>query len=125
MFGSNPTPFWGDIFYADLGIPQPGQYVIGKIRPVVIVSNNMGNLYGNTITVVPLTSGQKRLNLPTHIEITPDDIQSSGDYLKPSTILTEQIITIDKTCLKAYIGRINSVAIIGKIYEALKIQLAI
>jgi mRNA-degrading endonuclease toxin of MazEF toxin-antitoxin module len=85
----------------------------------------MGNLYGNTITVVPLTSGQKRLNLPTHIEITPDDIQSSGDYLKPSTILTEQIITIDKSCLKAYIGRINSVAVIGKIYEALRIQLAI
>ena len=56
----------GDIYYADLG------KVVGSeqsgIRPVVVVQNNIGNKYSNTVIVLPITSRFKK-KLPTHVSI--------------------------------------------------------
>lgn len=61
----------GDIFYADLG--QNDYCVQNGIRPVVVISNNIGNEYGTTIIVAPLTSKIKRTDLPIHTILTRDE----------------------------------------------------
>mgnify|MGYP002513464714 CR=1 FL=1 len=52
----------GDIYYADLS-PVIGSEQ-GGIRPVLNYQNNTANLYSTTITMLPITSKLKKLNLP-------------------------------------------------------------
>ncbi|MBR6689240.1 MAG: type II toxin-antitoxin system PemK/MazF family toxin [Clostridia bacterium] len=90
----------GDIYYADLG------EVVGSeqsgIRPVVVVQNNVGNKYSNTVIVLPITSRVKK-KLPTHVSIS----KNKYGLEKDSIILVEQIRTLDKSRLKERIGRVD------------------
>lgn len=93
----------GDIYYANLINNQYNSHIQNGIRPVVILSNNVGNKYSPTLIVAPLTSQIKKTNIPTHIVITKDKY----NLLKMnSMILLEQIITINKTQLYTRIGTI-------------------
>lgn len=87
----------GDIFYADLN-PVVGSEQGGN-RPVVVVQNNTGNQCSPTVIVAVLTSKIKK-SLPTHIDLTSDE----SNLAKDSTVMLEQIKTIDKTRLKKFIG---------------------
>jgi len=90
----------GEIYYAKLfeavGSEQKGN------RPVVIVQNNTGNEYSPTTIVLPFT---KRLDIvnpqPTHI-----DVKQFGKLKCDSTILAEQIRTIDKSRLGDRLGKL-------------------
>ena len=88
----------GDIYYADLsgtvGCEQ------GGIRPVIILQNDIGNIFSPTTIVAPITS-QTRKRLPTHVFLHKG--KQLGLKLN-SHISMEQIRTIDKTRLKDYIG---------------------
>lgn len=64
----------------------------GGDRYAVILQNNIGNYYSPT-TIVALITSRKKKNLPTHVDIT---------LAKPSTIMLEQIRTIDKARLRDY-----------------------
>ena len=58
----------GDLYYAELD-PIVGSEQAGT-RPVLVVSNDVGNQYSPVIVIVPITSrrmGRKRL--PTHVEV--------------------------------------------------------
>ena len=88
----------GDLYYAELD-PTVGSEQAGT-RPVLVVSNDVGNQYSPVIVIVPITSrrmGRKRL--PTHVEVKMPELLKNE-----STALTEQIRTIDKLRLKEYIG---------------------
>ena len=88
----------GDLYYAELD-PIIGSEQAGT-RPVLVVSNDVGNQYSPVIVIVPITSrrmGRKRL--PTHVEVRIPELLKND-----STALTEQIRTIDKLRLKEYIG---------------------
>lgn len=90
----------GNIFIADLD-PTVGSEQYGR-RPVVILSNDLGNKYSPTILIAPVTKVIKKKSLPTHIFV--DD----NKYLKrESIILLEQIRTIDKSRLIAYKGKVD------------------
>ena len=109
----------GDMFYADLGhdnIKNSEQY---GIRPVLIISNDKGNIYSPTVIVAPLTSKMKRQDLPIHIAITKD--KNNGLELN-SVALLEQITTIDKSRLITKIGCICDDDL-KKINQSLKISL--
>ncbi|EDT71054.1 PemK family protein [Clostridium perfringens D str. JGS1721] len=85
----------GDIFYADLP-DQKGSEQNG-LRPVVIIQNNLGNKHSRTLIVAPITS-QNKNDLSVHSKI-------YSKYLeKDSTILLEQITTIDKNKVKNFVG---------------------
>lgn len=88
----------GDIYYADLsgtvGCEQ------GGIRPVIILQNDIGNIFSPTTIVAPITSQPKK-RLPTHVFLHKG--KQLGLKLN-SHISMEQIRTIDKTRLKEYIG---------------------
>lgn len=104
-----------DIFYADLN-PVVGSEQ-GGIRPVLVVQNNVGNRHSPTVIVVPISSVRKK-NLPVHIQI------SSSELPKNSTVLAEQIRTIDRSRLRKYVGSLNR-ELMKEINGILKISIGV
>ena len=105
----------GEIYYAD---PSP---VVGSeqggIRPVLIIQNDVGNRYSPTVIAAAITSQRDKAKLPTHIEL---DAQSCG-LVKDSTVLLEQVRTIDKKRLRERMGEITPEAM-NSINSALSIS---
>ncbi len=109
----------GDVFYADLsgaiGSEQNGN------RPVIIIQNDKGNKHSPTTIIIPLTKKiHRKTNLPTHLDL------KNLDCIKyDSTILAEQIRTLDKSRLKEKIGHIEDETIMSTINKRLEIALGI
>lgn len=107
----------GDIYYADLDSAHGSEQ--GGIRPVLIIQNNIGNQYSPTTIVTMITSKNKK-KLPTHVKVHKD--QKNG--LKcDSTIILEQIRTIDKNRLLEKIGELSQNDT-KRVLEAMKVSLA-
>lgn len=87
----------------------------GNNRPCIVVSNDKANTYGPTVTIVPLTTAEKK-PLPTHVQI--------DSALEPSIAVCEQVKTIAKNRLSQYIGECSTEEMKG-IDKALRIQLAL
>ena len=106
---------WGDICFVDFekneGSEQNG------IRPAIIIQNDKGNTYSPTTIVASITSQEKRY-LPTHVSIKP--YQSGLE--KISTIMFEQIRTIDKGRIISKVGHINTDWLVEKIKKSLTIS---
>lgn len=108
----------GDIYYADLS-PVVGSEQ-GGVRPVVVVQNDIGNQYSNTVIVALVTSKNKKSTLPTHV-----CIDSEGScFPRDSTILLEQVRTIDKNRLKNQVGCLKD-SIMQQIDNALCVSFGI
>ena len=91
----------GDIYYANLN-PVIGSEQGGR-RPVLIISNDVGNKHSPTVIVAPITSRiHTKAKLPTHTSI--NDFEGLD---KNSIILLEQIRTIDKQRLQGYLGTLD------------------
>ena len=85
----------GEMYYADLD-PVVGSEQ-GGVRPVLIIQNDMGNLYSPTIIVAALSGKvSEKSNLPTHAGLKEE-----------SLVLLEQIRTLDKQRLRDYIGKLD------------------
>lgn len=91
---------WGDICYVDFGENEGSEQ--NGIRPAIIIQNDIGNAYSPTTIVASITS-QKKKYLPTHVVINP---YQSG-LKKISTIMFEQIRTIDKSRIVSKVGHIS------------------
>ena len=91
----------GDIYYADLS-PVIGSEQGGN-RPVLIVQNNIGNHYSPTVIAAAITGYAKRDRQPTHVRIN----RSACGLFRNSTILLEQLRTLDKSRLSEYMGSIG------------------
>ena len=107
----------GQIYYANLN-PVMGSEQ-GGIRPVVIIQNDAGNYHSHTVIVAPMTT-KKKTDLPTHIAVSEEDCCLSKD----TTILLEQLRTIDKSRLKGFIGRLSGETM-SKVDESLHVSLAL
>ena len=107
----------GQVYYADLR-PVVGSEQ-GGIRPCLIIQNDTGNAHSPTVIVATMTT-QKKNDLPTHIAA------SSEDYCLDinTTILLEQLRTIDKSRLGDFVGRLSD-STMQKVDEALRISLAL
>lgn len=64
------------------------------VRPCVIVSNSKANTHSPVVTIVPLTTAEKKM-LPVHTAIWVNN--------KRNTVLCEQIVTAPKDRLLGYI----------------------
>lgn len=83
----------GDIYWADLE-PSFG-HEIGKVRPVLVVSNNIQNQFSPIVIILPITSALDKIysfEVPLELD------------KKKGKILTCQIQSIDKTRLGKKIG---------------------
>ena len=91
----------GDIYYANLN-PVIGSEQGGR-RPVLIISNDVGNKHSPTVIVAPITSRiNTKAKLPTHTLI-----NNFEGLDKNSIILLEQVRTIDKKRLKEKMGTVD------------------
>ena len=107
----------GQMYFADLN-PIVGSEQ-GGFRPVLVIQNNVGNLFGPTIIVAPSTTEIKKMRQPTHIGIPP-----FFGLPKESMAMLEQIRTIDKSRLDEYVGCLDD-DVMDYIVEALGISVGL
>lgn len=91
----------GEIYIADLGMGIGSEQQ--GIRPVLIIQNDIGNHFGNTVLVVPISSSNKR-EMATHLSLS----KGTGGLSKDSTLIVEQMRTVDKGRLRNYIGSLSN-----------------
>ena len=90
----------GDIYLVDLGTNIGSEQ--GGGRPVLLGQNDIGNHFGPTLIVAPVSSRYwKKSKQPTHTLI--EGIQNLSS---PSVVLTEQLLTIDKVRVMKYLGKV-------------------
>jgi mRNA interferase MazF len=101
---------------------ETGSAVQCGARPVLIVGNNLGNTHSEVVTAIPMTSREKRLDLPTHVRIRCDE---NPGLDRDSTLLVEQIMPIDKQRLRHRCGVVTNPQTIHMIEQAMSLQLGI
>ena len=108
----------GDIVLVNLD-PVKGSEQ-GKIRPALVIQNDIGNEYSPITIIAPITSKIFSKEFPTNVQIQTKD---SG-LEKESTILLNQIRAIDKSRIIKKLKRLND-SIIKKVDLAIKLSLAL
>ena len=91
----------GQIYYADL-FPVVGSEQ-GGLRPVLIVSNDIGNRHAPIVIAAAITSRIRKFRLPTQVML-----DTSCGLSKDSMVECEQMRTLDKKRLKCCMGSLNS-----------------
>ncbi len=107
---------WGEIYYCDLG-PGDGS-IQAKLRPVLIIQNNVGNENGPTTLVAAISSVIKKMYMPTHILL-----DTSCGLKKRSVVMLEQVFTVNiATDLRQYVGCISDRNTIVAIKKGIAIE---
>lgn len=108
----------GDIYLVDLGTNTGSEQ--GGCRPVLLLQNDVGNHYGPTLIVSPISSRYwKKSKQPTH-----SLIEGIDNLISPSVVLTEQLITIDKVRVLKYLGKVPEEQM-ERINQAVKVSLGL
>jgi mRNA interferase MazF len=107
----------GDIVIVDLNPTRGAEE--SKIRPCVIIQNDIGNKYSPVTIIACITTGDKAI-FDTEVEVKAPE----GGLKNNSLILLNQIRTIDKTRIIDCWGTLKPETI-EKINEALKVSLAL
>jgi Rha family phage regulatory protein len=92
-----------------------GEGYLEKLRPVVVIQNNLGNKHSRSIIVAAITSKPKK-ELPVNVVIDPTKYSLEVDNC---TIMANQIFTIDKDYLRFKKGCLDAEDL-GRLDEALK-----
>ena len=100
-------------------LPAVPGHVQHGTRPVVIVSNDLGNTSSPVVSVVPCTTQRHKPALPTHVYLRGYGL-SSG-----SIAMCEQVMPLDKSCLLQRIGTVHGWYDRLAMQHALAIQLGI
>jgi|SRR3989344_1255235 len=116
MNGNGKKMRRGDIFLANLE-PVKGSEQ-GGVRPVLIIQNDKGNQYSPVTIIAAITSKSFEREYPTNVFIPKGDSKLDKD----STILLNQIRTIDKSRMVKKISSLNSF-IMKRVDLAIKISL--
>lgn len=112
-------PRWMEIWFAKLGRKENSS-VQGGGRPVLVLSNDISNTVSSVVTVLPMTSKPKRLDLPSHTWVEAEQF----DGLRTGAlILAEQITTIDRSWLVFRIGVCKDDKTVRQIEQSVKDQL--
>jgi mRNA interferase MazF len=106
----------GEIFLANLE-PVKGREQ-GGIRPVLIIQNDISNTYSPVTIIAAITSKIFDKEFPTNVFISKQESKLDKD----STILLNQIRTIDKTRLIKRLTSLNH-QMMMKVDMAIKISL--
>lgn len=107
----------GDIYWTELS-PVVGSEQYGY-RPTLIIQNDIGNRFSNTVIVAVITKVFKK-DLPTHVKLNKSDYPLEYD----SVITLEQIRTIDKKRIGDWITSLDS-DLLEEVDNKLKISLGI
>ena len=108
----------GDIIIANLE-PIAGSEQ-GGIRPVLVIQNDIINIHSPTTIIAPITSRIYTKEYPTNVQF----LSADSGLKKESTILLNQIRTIDKSRLIKKKGVLDDYTR-TKVDKAIKISLAL
>jgi mRNA interferase MazF len=90
--------------------PVKGNEIGKKVRPALVVSNNLMNKgLSGLVIVVPITSKDKRI--PSHIRIDPPQ----GGVKIPSFAVCEQVRSISKSRLVKRLGKVQSASVLKEV----------
>jgi mRNA interferase MazF len=106
----------GMVYWADITITAYCKHLQPKRRPVIIISNDVGNFFSGNVTIIPCTTNvEKNASQPTHF---------TTELTKGVTtiVLCENIQTVDKSILGDFIGMLDKETMI-EISKALGIAL--
>ena len=103
----------GEVWWVNFDPSMGGE--IQKIRPAVIVSNNVFNEIMNRVQVVPLTSSVERC-YPCEAYVVVEGRKSKA--------MTDQLVTVSKLRFKTKMGQISPQHL-EDVENAIKIQLAL
>ena len=111
------NPQCGEIWMCHLA--EKNGSVQGGYRPVFVLSNDKNNTYSPTLNIIPITTKMNKRSLPVHVEL--------WHYKKyglkaPSTMLIEQIMTVNSDCLERKTGCIKDTKTLSAIKTAMSIQ---
>lgn len=107
----------GDIFSVDFEPVHGAEQ--GKVRPALVIQNDIGNRYSLTVIVAAITTGNySRFDVNVLIQA------PEGGLVNDSIILLNQIRTIDRTRLGRHWGRVSP-QIMRQVDEAIKISLGL
>ncbi|OPX22058.1 MAG: PemK family transcriptional regulator [Candidatus Latescibacteria bacterium 4484_107] len=112
------APKRGEMYWADLdpviGCEQ------GSRRPVLIIQNDIGNTYSPMTIVAAITASLSSKVYPTEVRVQA----GTGGLRKASSVLLNQIKSIDKRRLEEFIGRLGPEVMV-KVDRGLKLSLAL
>lgn len=95
----------GDIYWVDFGPPRGSEQ--GGSSPALVVQNDIGNMSSPTTIIAAITS-KKKVSYPFHIDVSALESGLPQD----STVLLEQLLTINKSRLINRIGSLSSAKMI-------------
>jgi mRNA interferase MazF len=108
-----------EIYSADLRGGNGGSEQTGQ-RPILVISNNRGNLYSPTIIVASITTSETKAKLPTHVFL---EARKTG--LKSDSIASLEVIkTIDEYRIISKVGTLDEETAM-KIDKALAISIGL
>lgn len=107
----------GDLFTVDFEPVRGSEQ--GKIRPAVVIQNDVGNQFSPTVIVAPLTTGQYA-RYDVNVEVSAPE----GGLTNDSLVLLNQIRVVDKSRMLRYWGRLSPMTM-RKVDEAIKISLGL
>lgn len=107
----------GEIYWVNFGAPRGSEQ--GGQRPALIVQNDAGNRSSTTTIIAAITS-KKKASYPFHVDISALESGLPQD----STVLLEQLLTINKSRLIDRIGSLPSAKML-EIDQALKVSLGL
>lgn len=108
----------GEVYFADLN-PVRGREQGGR-RPVLVVQNDIGNQYSPVTIVATITSAVSGKAYPTEVRLPT----GAGGLPKESTVLLNQIKTIDRARLETRVGQLEPQTML-EVDKALKISLGL
>lgn len=108
----------GELYFADLN-PIRGHEQGGR-RPVLVIQNDIGNQFSPITIVAPLTTAFSSRIYPTEVRVAA----GTGGLPEASSVLLNQIKTIDKTRLETRIGQFDA-RIMQEVDRAIMISLGL
>lgn len=112
------APKRGEMYWADLD-PVIGSEQ-GSRRPVLIIQNDIGNTYSPTTIVASITASLSPKVYPTEVRVPA----GTGGLRKASSVLLDQLKTIDKRRLEGFIGRLGPEVMV-QVDRGMKLSLAL
>jgi mRNA interferase MazF len=107
----------GDIFTVDFEPVRGSEQ--GKVRPALVIQNDIGNQYSPTVIVAAITTSD-HARYDVNVEVKAPE----GGLTNNSLVLLNQIRTVDKSRLGGYWGRLSA-ATMAQVDEALKISVGL
>lgn len=118
IFRSGKVVYRGEIIIADFEPVKSSEQ--GGIRPAIILQNNICNKHSPVTIVALITSKKFSKNYPTNVFLSKKDSKLKSD----STILLNQIRTIDKSRIMKRVSKLNS-HLMFQVDLAMKISLGL